>query len=86
MALTCNVEAVCRVRLNAGVWPVDPMRVGSRLNPPKLLCTSVRKTRRRLDWACRSRTAEAILGTWVLPGHLGVLGTLGDIQARLQMA
>lgn len=42
MALTCNVKTVCRVLLNPGVWPVDPIRVGSRLNPPKLLCTSVR--------------------------------------------
>lgn len=43
MALTCNVETVCRGHLNPGVWPDDPIRVGSRLNPPKLLCTSVRK-------------------------------------------
>lgn len=42
MALTCNVETVCRRLLYPGVWPVDPIRVGSRLNPLKLLCTSVR--------------------------------------------
>ena len=48
MALTCNVETVFREFLNPGVWPVDPNRLGSRLNPPKLLARQC-ATRRRLE-------------------------------------
>lgn len=79
MALTCNVKTVFRVLLNPGVWPVDPIRVGSRLNPPKLLCTSVR-TR-----AAGSRGLQVQNGG-SYSRHMDTTRLLlGNIQVRLHM-
>lgn len=83
MALTCNVETVFRGFLNPGVWPVDPNRLGSRLNPPKLLCTSVRATRRGAGSSCLQ-----VQNSGNYSKRMGTTRSLGgmDIQVRLQMA
>lgn len=92
MALTCNVKTVCRRLLNPVVWPVDPIRVGSRLNPPKLVARQCARGAGSNGWPGwpagpeqRKLFYSRYIGT-APPGGLGFIQARGTSPRRCRSA